>query len=134
MENLLCDERWLSSPVTPIDHHHHQSSEMISSYPGSFYTTKEESEEALAIYLEKEITYIPQPNYVDHLRSEKFTSARYRATQWLFRVSFSILENHFHAFHHFDIYIYTEPVLSPTDLLFGHVCLHAVKKSVESLF
>ena len=57
--------------------------------------TKEDSEEALAIYLEKEISYMPEANYVEHLRSENFTSTRYRATQWLFRVSFSILENHF---------------------------------------
>jgi hypothetical protein len=96
MDSLLCDEAWLSSPgVTPIDHHHarHHSSE--SYLGGSFYMTKEDSEEALAIYLEKEISYMPEANYVEHLRSENFTSARYRATQWLFRVSFSILENHF---------------------------------------
>lgn len=92
MENLLCDEAWLSSPaVTPIDHHHHHHAPHHSSESylgGSFYMTKEDSEEALAIYLEKEISYMPEDNYVEHLRSENFTSARYRATQWLFRVSF----------------------------------------------
>ncbi|XP_059428657.1 putative cyclin-D7-1 [Corylus avellana] len=89
MENLLCDEAWLSSPaVTPIDHHHHHHAPHHSSESylgGSSYMTKEDSEEALAIYLEKEISYMPEDNYVGHLRSENFTSARYRATQWLFR-------------------------------------------------
>ncbi|XP_062167067.1 putative cyclin-D7-1 [Alnus glutinosa] len=79
MENLLCDEAWPSSPVAPIDH---QSTE---SYRGSFYPTKEDSEEALSIYLEKEISYMPEANYVEHLRSQNLTNARYRATRWLFR-------------------------------------------------
>lgn len=88
MESLLCDEAWLSSPVTPVSHYslRNHSSE---SYCGSFYTTKEDSEEALAIYLEKEISFMPEANYVELLRSKNLTAARFRAIQWLFRVSFS---------------------------------------------
>lgn len=91
MESLLCDEAWLSGPVTPVDHHHASKQGGLESHSGSFcfYTTKEECEQALAICLEKETGYMPEANYVEHLRSKNLTVARFRATQWVFRVGFS---------------------------------------------
>ncbi|KAG7964868.1 hypothetical protein I3843_09G193000 [Carya illinoinensis] len=84
--NLLCEETWQCSPVTPV---HHHATKLCSfenySCGGSFYTTKEDAEQALVIYLEKEISFIPAANYVEHLRSKNLTTARSRATQWLFR-------------------------------------------------
>jgi cyclin D7 len=87
MASLLCDETWLSSPVTPINHHSPKQCS-LESYCGSFYTTKEDCEQAIAMFLGKEISYMPQSNYVEHLRLNNLTFARFRATQWLFRVSF----------------------------------------------
>ncbi|KAG2690615.1 hypothetical protein I3843_09G191600 [Carya illinoinensis] len=84
--NLLCEERWQCSPATPV---HHHATKLCSfenySCGGSFYMTKEDAEQALVIYLEKEISFIPAANYVEHLRSKNLTTARSRATQWLFR-------------------------------------------------
>jgi len=126
MENLLCDEAWLSSPVAPIDH---QSSEC---YRGSFYPTKEDSEEALSIYMEKEISYMPEANYVEHLRSQNLTNARYRATRWLFRVSFSILDRQsFFTSSSFNFFLDRSPTLVYKCLV-GF--LFTVQKSLESLF
>ncbi|GMY14525.1 putative cyclin-D7-1 [Fagus crenata] len=84
MESLLCDEAWLASPVTPINHHSPKQCS-LESYCGSFYTTKEDCEQALAMFLGKEISYMPQSNYVENLRLNNLTFARFRATQWLFR-------------------------------------------------
>ncbi|XP_030925183.1 putative cyclin-D7-1 [Quercus lobata] len=107
MESLLCDESWLSSPATPIHQHatKHHSSE--SCY-GSFYTTKEDCEQALAIYLEKEMSYMPEASYIEHLRSKNLIFARFRAIQWLFRSRSRLnlsFETAFHAASYLDRFI-----------------------------
>ena len=87
MENLLCDEVWLSSTGTP-DISHEREHCILKGYADSFYTTKEDSERALAICLEKEFGYMPEPGYLDYLQSNNLVFARFRAIQWLIKVNF----------------------------------------------
>ncbi|CAL5351321.1 unnamed protein product [Camellia sinensis] len=77
MDSLLCDEVWLTtSPTTTILNH---------DYGGSFYTTKEDSQQAFDICLQKEIGYMPESQYQDHLQSSGLILARFRAMQWLLK-------------------------------------------------
>ncbi|XVF55242.1 hypothetical protein PTKIN_Ptkin06aG0021400 [Pterospermum kingtungense] len=86
MENLLCDEVWLSSPCgTPTDRSHEREHYTLKGYADSFYTTKQDSEQALVICLEKELSYMPEPGYLDYLQSNSLVSARFRAVQWLIK-------------------------------------------------
>ncbi|XVE61925.1 hypothetical protein DITRI_Ditri06bG0077300 [Diplodiscus trichospermus] len=82
MENLLCDELWLSSPGTP-DLSHERERSILKGHAASFYTTKEDTERALVICLEKELSYMPEPGYLDYLQSNNLVFARFRAVQWL---------------------------------------------------
>ncbi|KAI5584389.1 hypothetical protein POPTR_006G088300v4 [Populus trichocarpa] len=86
MDSLLCDEVWLSSPATP-DHHNQPRYSHGENYAAasSFYTTKEDCEKAVSIYLEKEFTCMPEPGYVEHLRTKNLLFARLRAIQWLIK-------------------------------------------------
>ncbi|THG09277.1 hypothetical protein TEA_007532 [Camellia sinensis var. sinensis] len=78
MDSLLCDEVWLTtSPTTTILNH---------DYGGSFYTTKEDSQQAFDICLQKEIGYMPESQYQDHLQSSGLILARFRAMQWLLKM------------------------------------------------
>ncbi|XVF06207.1 hypothetical protein REPUB_Repub06bG0027600 [Reevesia pubescens] len=52
-------------------------------YADAFYTSKEDSEQALIICLEKEFGYMPEPGYLDYLQSNNLVFARFRAVQWL---------------------------------------------------
>ncbi|XP_021289916.1 putative cyclin-D7-1 [Herrania umbratica] len=85
MENLLCDEVWLSSPGTPDHSHDEREHCMLKGYADSFYTTKEDSEQAFVVCLEKEFSYMPEPGYLDHLQSNNLVFARFRAVQWLIK-------------------------------------------------
>ncbi|KAI7997025.1 putative cyclin-D7-1 [Camellia lanceoleosa] len=77
MDSLLCDEVWLTtSPTTTILNHN---------YGGSFYTTKEDSQQAFDVCLQKEIGYTPESQYQDHLQSSGLILARFRAMQWLLK-------------------------------------------------
>ena len=87
MENLLCDEVWLSSSGTP-DLSHEREHSTLKGYADSFYTTKEDSERALVIFLEKEFSYRPEPGYIDYLQSNNLVFARFRAVQWFIKVNF----------------------------------------------
>ncbi|XVE96911.1 hypothetical protein REPUB_Repub02eG0264600 [Reevesia pubescens] len=86
MENLLCDEVWLSSPGTP-DHQlsHEREHCILKGYADAFYTSKEDSKQALIICLEKEFSYMPEPGYLDYLQSNNLVFARFRAVQWLIK-------------------------------------------------
>ncbi|XVE76395.1 hypothetical protein DITRI_Ditri12bG0169200 [Diplodiscus trichospermus] len=84
MKNLLCDEVWLSSQATP-DLSHEREHCILKGYADSFYTTKEDSERALVICLEKEFSYLPEPGYLDYLQSNNLVFARYRAVRWLIK-------------------------------------------------
>ncbi|XWS43745.1 hypothetical protein CRYUN_Cryun16bG0130200 [Craigia yunnanensis] len=86
MENLLCDEVWLSSSGTPKLSHEREHC-TLKGYADSFYTTKEDSERAFVICLEKEFSYRPEPGYLDYLQSNNLVFARFRAVQWLIKTS-----------------------------------------------
>lgn len=86
MENLLCDEEWLSSPVIPDLSH--ETVHYGYGYADLFYTTKEDSEQALVICLKKEFSYMPEAGYLDYLQSKNLVFARFRAVQWLIKVQF----------------------------------------------
>ncbi|KAE8687007.1 hypothetical protein F3Y22_tig00111027pilonHSYRG00727 [Hibiscus syriacus] len=79
MDDLLCDEVWLSSPETEY------CRLKDNGYADSFYTTKEDSEQAIVICLEKELSYMPEPGYLDYLLSSNLVFARFRAVQWLIK-------------------------------------------------
>ncbi|OMO97236.1 hypothetical protein COLO4_14758 [Corchorus olitorius] len=98
MENLLCDEVWLSSSssssnspgrTTPDVHHSHDHERerciLIKGFDDSFYSTKEDSEQAFSICLEKELSYMPEPGYLDYLQSNNLVFPRFRAVQWLIK-------------------------------------------------
>ncbi|XP_039013457.1 putative cyclin-D7-1 [Hibiscus syriacus] len=74
MENLLCDEVWLSGPETPDPSHETDRC-----------TLKEDSEQALLICLKKELSYMPEPGYLDYLQSNNLVFSRFRAVQWLIK-------------------------------------------------
>lgn len=86
MDNLLCDEVWFSttaSPSAPDD-----SYGTDDYWSDSFYTTKEDCEKAICVCLQKELAYMPEPGYLEHLLSEKLFFARFKAIQWLVKVGF----------------------------------------------
>ncbi|KAK8561763.1 hypothetical protein V6N13_149086 [Hibiscus sabdariffa] len=111
MENLLCDEVWLSSPETR-DLSHETEHCTLKDYASadSFYTTKEDSEQAIVICLEKELSYMPEPGYLDYLQSNHLVFPRFRAVQWLIktcsRLNFSI-GTVFKAVNYLDRFIST---------------------------
>ncbi|CAN1849783.1 Putative cyclin-D7-1 [Linum perenne] len=90
MEALLfCDEVWLCDPATPTatDEPTCANVETCSLSASSYNSlTKEECEEALASWMEKEANYVPEHGYVDCLhRSTSFLFARSRAIQWVLK-------------------------------------------------
>ncbi|KAF3449156.1 hypothetical protein FNV43_RR09884 [Rhamnella rubrinervis] len=76
---LLCDEKWLSSPVTrPTDM-------STASCSVSIGMSKEDYEQALRISLDEEMSYIPEPNYIEYLRSKNLIAARFKSIQWFIK-------------------------------------------------
>ncbi|KAJ9185237.1 hypothetical protein P3X46_004894 [Hevea brasiliensis] len=86
MESLLCDEVWLSTiaPSTPDSCNSDNNVECYYCF-GSFYTTKEDFEQALCSCLQEELTYMPEHGYLEHLHSTKLFFARFKAIQWLIK-------------------------------------------------
>ncbi|OMO66368.1 hypothetical protein CCACVL1_21194 [Corchorus capsularis] len=98
MENLLCDEVWLSSsslsspggttPDFQYHSHDHERERCVLKgfdFDDSFYSTKEDSEQAFSVCLEKELSYMPEPGYLDYLQSNNLVFPRFRAVQWLIK-------------------------------------------------
>lgn len=81
MDNLLCDEVWLSNSENTFE-------EEI----GDIVTLKshenKEFEEAFALYLEKEGSSLPEQDYAKYLHSNNLFLPRCRVIQWLVKVSF----------------------------------------------
>ena len=89
VDSLLCDEVWLTSPTVANHSHAIAMSKSAESYGGcTFYMSKEDCEHAFAICFQKEVTYMPQCGYKDHLQSCGLVLDRFRAMQWLLKVSF----------------------------------------------
>lgn len=74
-ESLLCDELWLSDPASTADCYSDKKPKQCNILEScececdgtSFYKTKEECEEAAIICLDKELSYMPEPGYVEYL-------------------------------------------------------------------
>ncbi|XVF33999.1 hypothetical protein REPUB_Repub18cG0019300 [Reevesia pubescens] len=58
---------------------------ILKGYANAFYSSKEDSEQALIICLEKEFSYMPEHGYLDYLQSNNLVFARFRAVQWLIK-------------------------------------------------
>ncbi|KAK3226334.1 hypothetical protein Dsin_006196 [Dipteronia sinensis] len=79
MESLLCDEVWLSSP---------DQTAVAACFdePQNWRRSgdKEECDEATIMCLDKELSYMPQPGYLDYLLSNNnLMHSRSKAIQWL---------------------------------------------------
>ncbi|XP_059649925.1 putative cyclin-D7-1 [Cornus florida] len=89
MESLYCDEVGLMSPytTTTVDQQHnaHNKQPLGVLDQSSFYTSKEDCEQALSICLQKECTYLPQPGYSDYLKTYNLIIPRFIAIQWLIK-------------------------------------------------
>lgn len=94
-ESLLCDELWLSDPASTADCYSDKKPKQCNILEScececdgtSFYKTKEECEEAAIICLDKELSYMPEPGYVEYLdKSNNLPHFRFRAIQWLIKV------------------------------------------------
>ncbi|ESR42377.1 hypothetical protein CICLE_v10012085mg [Citrus x clementina] len=93
-ESLLCDELWLSDPASTADCYSDRKPKQCNILEScececdgtSFYKTKEECEEAAIICLDKELSYMPEPGYVEYLdKSNNLPHFRFRAVQWLIK-------------------------------------------------
>ncbi|KAM2179485.1 hypothetical protein ACFX1S_032914 [Malus domestica] len=111
MESLLCDEVCPASPAVTTE-----------TIPGNnfgsksycrsilMYTTKEEYEQALTICMEKEKSYMPEPNYLDNLCSNNLVIARLKSIQWFIKSSSRLnlsLGTVFYAANYLDRFIST---------------------------
>lgn len=88
MDNLLCDESWLSDPQTPEPVPNFRCNNIygddVTMYPAMDEATVEE---AISLDLEKESRFSNYGNkFVEFLVSKKLTDARFQAVQWLIQV------------------------------------------------
>lgn len=83
--SLLCDELWLSNPAAETCHEPTQC--ILEKCPGDlFHISKEDCEQAGVICFEKELSYMPEPGYLEYLHSSNLMEFRHKAIQWLFKV------------------------------------------------
>ncbi|KAI4356496.1 hypothetical protein L6164_000518 [Bauhinia variegata] len=80
MDDLLCDEVWLSSSLSTHETKDHKPLEQCSCYEND-----EEFEQAFAVCLEKENFYMLEPDYVKYLESNNLIFARGKAIQWFIK-------------------------------------------------
>lgn len=51
------------------------------------YSTKEDFENAIGIFLDKEASYVPKPGYASHIKSDNsIDQARFKGVCWLIEV------------------------------------------------
>ncbi|CAI9783272.1 unnamed protein product [Fraxinus pennsylvanica] len=92
MESLLCNEVWFMSPTTTV-HHNVQANDQYynvrrSEYSTTscFYSTREDCEKAIGIFLEKEAGYMPKMGYLKQIESDNLIDhARFKAICWLIK-------------------------------------------------
>ncbi|KAG5088560.1 hypothetical protein AAZX31_01G091600 [Glycine max] len=101
MDNLLCDEVWLSKSANTFE-------EVISDPVALKSYENEEFEEAFAVCLEKEVLCLPEPDYTKYLHSNNLIFPRCRVIQWFikcrrrFNLSFGTV---FLAFNYLDRFV-----------------------------
>jgi len=88
MDNLLCEESWPASPLTPepLPNFRHRShdNDVVKMYPEIDAATMEE---AIAMDLEKELCFNNHGDkFVEFFVSKKLTDYRFHAFQWLIQV------------------------------------------------
>ncbi|KAG4389985.1 hypothetical protein GLYMA_06G198800v4 [Glycine max] len=100
MDNLLCDEVWLSKSANTFE-------EVISDPVALKSYENEEFEEVFAVCLEKEVLCLPEPDYTKYLHYNNFIFPSCRVIQWFikcrshFNLSFGIVFltiNYLHRF------------------------------------
>ena len=106
MDNLLCDESWLSDPLTPESLPNIHEDHMVMS-PAMDATT---IEEAISIDLEKEPCFSNHGHkFVEFLASKKLIDARFKMVQWLIQTRSRLnlsFETLFSAANCFDRFVY----------------------------
>lgn len=85
MDNLLCDELWLSGPLTPEPlPNFRRNDDVVAMSPAMDSTTVEE---AISMDLEKETCFSNHGDkFIEFLVSKKLTDARFQTVQWLIQV------------------------------------------------
>ncbi|XP_028783511.1 putative cyclin-D7-1 [Neltuma alba] len=86
MDDLLCHETWLSSS----SHDLHDDSSIVEPKPLFRCSScdeyeNEEFELAFSVCIDKEIAYMPEPNYVSYLYFNHLIPARVRVIQWFLK-------------------------------------------------
>ncbi|KAG2380888.1 putative cyclin-D7-1 G1/S-specific cyclin-D7-1 [Vigna angularis] len=76
MDNLLCDEVWLSNSENTFE-------EEVGDFVSLKSYENKEFEEAFALYLEKEASSLPEQDYAKYLHSNSLFVSRCRVIQWL---------------------------------------------------
>ncbi|KAG5054240.1 hypothetical protein AAZX31_03G057200 [Glycine max] len=77
MDNLLCDEVWLSKSSNTF--------EEVSDPVALKSYENEEFEEAFAVCLEKEVSFLPESDYTKYLHSNNLIFPRCRVIQWFIK-------------------------------------------------
>ncbi|KAL0451126.1 UNVERIFIED_CONTAM: Cyclin-D2-2 [Sesamum latifolium] len=96
MESLLCNEVWLMSPnVAPDVQENDGCNNAKGNVSTCFFSTKQDCEEAFAIFLDKEASYMPEPGYLTLVKTNDLIhDARFKAVNWLIksqrRMNFSL--------------------------------------------
>ncbi|CAH8318868.1 unnamed protein product [Eruca vesicaria subsp. sativa] len=110
MDNLLCDESWLSDPLTPEPLPHSRFNihdGQVAMSPGMDAATVEE---AISIDLEKESCFSNHGDkFVEFLASKKLINARVETVQWLIQTRSRLnlsFETLFSAANCFDRFVY----------------------------
>ncbi|CAA3025998.1 cyclin-D7-1 [Olea europaea subsp. europaea] len=90
MGSLLCNEVWFMSPAPVTVHDKVRANDKYhnvrrSNYTTScLYSTKEDFENAIGIFLDKEASYVPKPGYASHIKSDNsIDQARFKGVCWL---------------------------------------------------
>ncbi|KAI9112326.1 hypothetical protein K1719_016849 [Acacia pycnantha] len=93
MDDLLCHETWLSRP--PVNSHHDFLDDSLSdddveplfrcNNGCEVEYENEELELAFSVCIEKEIAFMPDPNYVNCLYSNNLVPSRVRVIQWFLK-------------------------------------------------
>lgn len=113
MDNLLCDESWLSGPLTPEPLPNFRRNDDVAMMSPAMDSTT--VEEAITMDLEKETCFSNHGDkLVEFLVSKKLTDARFQAVQWLIKVIL-IIRCYFNLFfpiilalhfHYISLYIH----------------------------
>ncbi|KFK24603.1 hypothetical protein AALP_AA8G000600 [Arabis alpina] len=108
MDNLLCDESWLSGPLTPEPLPNFRRNDDVAMMSPEM--DSKTVEEAITMDLEKEKCFSNHGDkFIEFLVSKKLTDARLQAVQWLIKTRIRLnlsFETIFSAANCFDRFVY----------------------------